>query len=39
MMRRPLLPRAVGVEVPGEVIGEGRHGWASSVMPRGDATG
>ena len=30
MMRRPWV---VGVEVPGEGIGEGRHGRASGVMP------
>ena len=30
MMRRPW---AVGVEVPGEVIGEGRYGRAAGVVP------
>ena len=29
-MRRPWV---VGVEVPGEGIGEGRHGWAAKVVP------
>ena len=30
MMRRPWV---VGVEVPGEGIGEGRHGRAAGVVP------
>ena len=30
MMRRPWV---VGVEVPGEGIGEGRHGPAAAVVP------
>ena len=32
MMRRPWV---VGVEVPGEGIGEGRHGRAAGVVPLG----